>query len=172
MSEPTSSIRINLSAGEIEIQGTEEFVERHLSRVDEIVQSVASLEKHLGEGQVARPDKTPLNDSSIAPTAQVGVPDYFGEWMYQFPKDDLTEADKALVAAYFAQQHSDDDDFATGDVTDTLGEVGIELSNASRSLGRLSDERKLYKTRREGRYQRYKVSEEGVEHLKSLREEG
>lgn len=168
MPEPSSSIRVNLSSGEIEIKGTEEFVEKHLARVDEIMELVSPLKKYLVAERSAVSESTTPSDNPNGESDQPRVPEYFGEWMYQFPQEDLTEADKALVAAYFAQQQSVDDDIMTGDVTDALGEVGIELSNASRSLGRLSDERKLVKTRRDGRYQRYKVSDQGVAYLMSL----
>jgi len=157
---PISRIRVNFSDAEIEIQGSEDFVEKHLDRVSEIVDA-------------ARPVMEATGNSVSAATAQfapsnTSVPEFFGEWLHQFPYEKLTEADKALIAAYYIQQYSDKEDFTTSDVTDTLDDASIQLSNASRSVSRLAEEKMVYQTRKEGRYQHYKVSKEGGEYLKSL----
>jgi hypothetical protein len=76
--------------------------------------------------------------------------------------------DQALIAGYFVQRRSEEEDFMTGEVTETLDEAGIELSNTSRSIRQLSDDGKAYPTRKDGRYQRFKVSGGGKEYLKSI----
>jgi len=155
-------IRVNLADREVEVQGTKEFVEKHLERIDEIFNSVGSVtESTEQETESAESTQTssPPSDNELA------VTEYFGQWLHRFQDADLTEADQALIAGYFVQQRSEEEDFMTGEVTDALDEAGITLSNASRSIRQLAEDGKAYPTRKDGRYQRYRVSEEGEEYL-------
>jgi len=108
---------------------------------------------------------------SASSERKLTVPEYFGKWLYYFRGADLMETDQALIAGYFVQQRSDEEDFTTGEVTHTLEEAGVNLSNTSRSIRQLVEDGKVYPTRKDERYQRYSVSSEGEEYLKSLFEE-
>jgi DNA-binding transcriptional ArsR family regulator len=108
---------------------------------------------------------------SDSPESELTVPEYFGEWLHRFRDADLTEADQALIAGYFVQRRSEEEEFTTGGVTKTLKEARINLSNTSRSIRQLTDDGKTYPTRKDGRYQRYSVSPEGIDYLKSLLQE-
>jgi DNA-binding MarR family transcriptional regulator len=160
------TIRVNLADSEIEIQGTEEFVEKHMGRVDEIFDSVRSAARSTAEEAEGSSGPTQAHSASSEDT--LIVPEYFGQWLHRFRGADLTEADQALIAGYFVQRRSEEEDFMTGEVTETLDEAGIELSNTSRSIRQLSDDGKAYPTRKDGRYQRFKVSEEGKDYLKNI----
>jgi len=162
-------IRVNLADREIEIQGTEEFVERHMGRVDEIFDSVRSTTGSTAEEVEGSAGSTQSRFASSEDKPI--VPEYFGQWLHRFRGADLTESDQALIAGYFVQRRSEEEDFMTGEVTETLDEAGIELSNTSRSIRQISDDGKAYPTRKDGRYQRYSVSPEGIDYLKSLLQE-
>jgi hypothetical protein len=133
-----------------------EAYRRHLERV---------LNVRLKEKQREHNSQSDPSDSELT------VPEYFGQWLYRFRGADLTEVDQALIAGYFVQQRSEEEDFITGEVTETLDEARINLSNTSRSIRQLVEDRKVYPTRKDGRYQRYSVSPEGVDYLKSLLQE-
>lgn len=161
-------IRVNLADKEIEIQGTEEFVEKHLERVDEILNSMRSATASAGRETEESPGST--QTSSASSESELTVPEYFGQWLHRFRSADLTEADQALIAGYFLEKRSEEEDFMTSEVNDALDEARISLSNTSRSIRQLSEDGQVYPTRKDGRSQRYRVSKEGEEYLISIME--
>jgi hypothetical protein len=104
MEEKTAKIRINISAGEIEIEGTEAFVREYVDRFEELLEFLKK------RPQVAPvPQKIALPEQAPAP-AKTEMPEVFGEYLQRFPKS-ITDLDRILIAAYFVQSHEPDNFF-------------------------------------------------------------
>jgi hypothetical protein len=160
--------RINLNAGEIEFGGSEAFVREMMGRVDEFVTLLNVEQSHLEETEPSQPmgartsRKAPLAEAEKV--GELHLPESFGEFLLQFPKD-LTDHDKALIAGYFIQSRSQENQFATAEVNELLIEHGLKLSNASTSVRRnMGDKRRIFIIGQNT----FRVARDGVEHLKSL----
>lgn len=167
-----AKVRINLSSGEIEIQGSEEFVERQLENLETIIETVGFLaptdeENNLTEDEQIEKETQEEVEKSSTGTDDLSVPDNFGEWLHKFPRE-LSENDLALLTGYYVQRNSEDSDFKTLDVNKHLKEQGIKLSNTSRAAQRLAEAKQTFVTRKKGRMAFYRVSRDGKVHLKSL----
>jgi len=172
MSE-TAKFKINLRTGEIEISGSEEFVEARINSLDDVLGLINS--------QIAAPD--PLDNAeknsgvtSSSPTTSVspssdGMPETFGEWMHTF-KDGINDLEKALITARFVQSQSEDNDFKTTEVNSSLKDHGIKLSNPSQTLKMLENKKYLFQTRKVGKLSYKRVSTDGQKHLDTLKREG
>lgn len=170
----TTRVKINLLSGEIELEGSEEFVANQMENLDSIIELLSSVRK---------PTKTEADDStdeeldveakgnhSDQPSrnpGQITVPDSFGEWMHKF-RDDVNDLEKCLLTAYFVQNSSPQNDFKTREVNNSLKEHGIKLSNPSTSLKRLVEKKLLFQTRKNGTVKFMRVSQDGMQLLKSL----
>ena len=95
------------------------------------------------------------------------MPNSFGEWRHRFP-DNLTNADMALVAAYYTQKHSEQNEFKTSEVNKMLQDHGVKLSNASYYVRQLPDNKLAFQVGKSGVVSRYRVSNEGEKRLKDL----
>lgn len=87
----------------------------------------------------------------------------FGEFIHPFASD-ITDVDRALIAAVYAQQQSEDSTFATNDVSELLKEQGIRLSNPSMSIRRNMVAKRIFSMSKG----KYRVSREGLAHLEAL----
>lgn len=171
MTDPEARIRVDFSQGELEIEGTESFVERNLELIEEL-EPPSEVEKnstHItnGRGENGNPPSS-AHVSSKLPK----VPDHFGEWFHIYNDSDLTQVDQALIAGYYVQYHSEQDEFTTGTVDEVLSEVNINLTNTSDSIQRLIESGRAYKTQEESNKQHYRVSSrEGYDYLEGLIED-
>lgn len=171
----STRVKINIKTGEVEFEGSEEFVQNQMDNLDTIIDLVSS-NITLSE---ARPEIVPENTSATPEedietedisndTSSFSVPSSFGEWMHKF-KDSINDLEKALVTAYFVQHQSDKNDFKTLEVNKSLRDHGIKLSNPSQALKQLDTKKYLFQTRKEGTKVRFmRVSQDGVSHLKTL----
>lgn len=167
-------VKINLKSGEIEFEGSEEFVQNQMDNLDAIldligagmdVSDASEIDEVSDSTQVDSEDSV-LN-SSVS-TSDLEVPGSFGEWMHKF-NDSINDLEKALVTAYYVQSQSDKKDFKTLEVNKSLRDHGIKLSNPSQSLKKLETKKYLFQTRKEGPKIRFmRVSQDGINHLKSL----
>ena len=155
--------RINVQSGEIEIQGSEEFVERQLQRIDEIIEKTV-LEFAAIQGEAGEvPENEPREEPDEPATSDSEVPEAFGEWLVKFPKE-LNDQEKALVAGYFLQHHSGKS-FTSAEVSNLLREQGIIIPSPSTQLKRLAEKKLIFVDKREGRSFYYKVSRKGQEYI-------
>ncbi len=168
--------KINFKTGEVELEGSEQFVQSQLANIDSIAEYMALLASNNSVD-----DRNIVEQEEIAAVVEeeqeklisVGdqglqVPNTFGEWSHGF-KSDVNDLEKALITAYYVQKQAPQDDFKTSEVNKSLQEHGVKLANPSNSLNRLSERKLLFQTRRNGKLKYMRVSSDGVNHLKSLR---
>lgn len=169
MSE-TAKFKINLRAGEIEIEGSEDFVEKQIKTLE----SLLVLVKQGGSSFADDNTEKSTSVEGISGLPEIGhadknnIPDTFGEWMHTF-KSEIMDLDKALITARFVQSKSKSNDFKTSEVNKALKEHGIKLSNPSASLASLVDKKLMFQTRKEGTLKYLRVSEDGQKSLSKLK---
>lgn len=170
MSE-AAKFKINLKSGEVDIAGSEEFVERQIEKLADLVEALgfslgsganddAEDQDHANGGEEVRAPAS--KQSGDAPTGT------FGEWLHSF-KSEINDLDKALITARFVQAQSAENDFKTSEVNKALKEHGIRLANPSNSLKRLADKKLMFQTRKVGSLRFMRVSVDGQKHLETLR---
>ena len=169
----SARVKITLSSGEFEIEGSEDFIS---SYADTIAGLASLLEKTNpkpgateGKESNQNPGKqftifdpsAPSPENSLTPT--LASPDSFGELYYKVPKS-TSKTDIVLLASYFVQSHNGEGTFTTREVNKLLRDHGIDLTNPAHFNKLNQDYKKVFKMRQG----QYKVSEEGVEHLKGI----
>lgn len=173
-----TKVKINLKTGEIEFEGSEEFVQNQMDSLDSIIDLLSSsvvpntFSENIQSSTSDEVEDFSENENTAESSNNNGdslaVPESFGEWMHKF-KDSINDIEKALVTAYYVQNQSDKKDFKTLEVNKSLRDHGIKLSNPSRSLKLLEEKKYLFQTRKEGQKVRFmRVSQDGISHLKSL----
>lgn len=168
--------KINFKTGEVELEGSEQFVESQLAKIDSIVEYMALLASNnsVDDGSIIEQEEIAAvaeeEQEKLASVGEQGlqVPNTFGEWLHGF-KNDLNDLEKALITAYYVQKQSIQNDFKTSEVNKSLQEHGVKLTNPSNSLNRLSEKKLLFQTRKNGKLKYMRVSSDGVNFLKSLR---
>lgn len=163
-----AKFKLNLKTREVEIEGSEAFVERQIRSLETIFETLSQNDcdsRHADEDEsvekvanIKSGDK-PMTDS---------MPATFGEWMHSF-KTELTDLDKALITAKYVQLKSPENDFKTAEVNTALKEHGIKLSNPSGTLKRLAGKKYLFQTRKVGKLRFMRLSTDGQEILESLK---
>lgn len=165
MENERTRIRINLTQREIEIEGSEKFLEKHQETID---QFIAEAKKSPSSNSRQPNTVNQLNNSNeeikpkIVHSGSLHIPDSFGEFYTQV-KRDISISDKTLVAGYYGQITSEDGLFAPKDVSALLNEQSVKVSNANAFVKSLLSSGKIYK-----QSGKYKVSENGVEYIKQL----
>lgn len=171
----SATFKINIKTGDVEIRGSEEFVERRVEALPEVLELLEELlgEQASTEGLSTPPPATNTQGSKPPETddSSDSMPDTFGEWMHSF-RDDISDLEKALITARFVQSQSSSNDFKTSEVNKSLLEHGIKLSNPSRSLKLLAEKKLLFQTRKVGKLRYMRVSQDGQQHLESIKREG
>lgn len=152
-----SRVRINLAQSELEVEGTEAFVEGFRPEID-------ALLERLPQATIltrARPTDIPA-PVAAPPAARVELPP-FGEYLHFLPQS-ATEVDRMLAAGFYLQQLSTDDSFATGDANKRLAEHGIKIGNASQCVRQSLTARRVFSVQRG----RFRVSQQGRAYLRQL----
>ncbi len=170
--EHTARVKIVLNGGEFEIEGSEEFVNSHADTIASLSELLKNAPSHssAGEGKESNlnPGKqfaifdpeTPTPPPDVMPLAS---PDSFGELYYKAPKS-TSKSDVVLLASFFVQSHNGEGTFTTREVNKLLRDHGIDMTNTAHFNKLNQDYKKVFKMRQG----QYKVSEEGVEHLRSI----
>jgi hypothetical protein len=153
-------IRLSLSTGELELEGSEAFIK-------EYAEDIGALLKRLSDAAVTSPAVTPAEPAraeAVRPadrTSDRTLPE-FGEVLHQLPNG-ITGTEEILVAGYYASRQTADKTFPTADANKLLIEQGIKLANPSQSLKNNMDSRRVFKTGKN-----YKLSRDGVRHVSDL----
>lgn len=173
----TAKFKLNLRTREIEIEGSEDFVQRQISDLESIFEAI-DLAKAGDTGDAVDGDDQPdgsttggqgggtSNGSGAGASSE--LPASLGEYFHQFAQS-INDTDKALITARFVQAQSQTNDFKTAEVNKALQDHGIRLSNPSESLKRLSDRKLLFQTRKVGKLRFMRVSQTGQGHLDTLK---
>ena len=169
MSE-TAKFKLNLKTGEVEIEGSEEFVERQVQALQSLVE-LMDLHHSPGEtfdtGTSSEVSTESQPDTATTPN-DATLPSSFGEWMHSF-RTDLNDQDKALITARYVQSQAATNDFKTSEINNSLRDHGVKLANPSEALKRLSDKKLIFQTRKVGKLRYMRVSVDGQKHLESLK---
>jgi hypothetical protein len=152
VAEQQARLRINLSQGEFEVEGSEAFVRGYAERFE------ALLERLNGGADAPAPAPTPL----LAGIPVAGPARSFGEVIHHLPRT-ATDVDRILAAGHFAQLRSADRSFATGEANALLTEQGIKVGNPSQCVKQNLVAKRVFK--HQGRY---RVAQTGIDHLRQL----
>ncbi|MEZ5866659.1 MAG: hypothetical protein R3D25_22260 [Geminicoccaceae bacterium] len=150
-------VRINLAQAEIEVEGSESFVESFRPQLESL------LDRLPREPAPAAPTATapgPATPPAAPARAELGP---FGEFLHHLPAS-ATEVDRMLAAGYYLQQLSGDDSFATGDANKRLAEHGIKIGNPSQCVRQSLTARRVFSVARG----RFRVSQTGRAYLRQL----
>jgi hypothetical protein len=161
-------IRLAWNNCEFEIEGSQKYVDTY----SETIKAFTEILKNNPGEQPAK--DTPPSGKQISifepqPTPIKTTPDgleipaSFGEFYHKAPKS-INKTDIVLLASYFVQSQNNEQTFSTREVNKLLREHGIDLTNTAHFNKLNQDYRKVFKMRQG----QYKVSEEGVDHLKDI----
>jgi len=166
-------LKINLSQGEFEVEGSEAFVERYAQRIDALF---AGLHKAKTDAQAlpvaanasstvspAQPTTSNARSTPVETTkAASSAPEHLGEWLQHMPRS-ATDVDRMLLSGYYAQLRSADQCFGTGEANALLTDQGIKVGNPSQCVKQNLVARRVFRQHR-----RYRVSQIGLDQLRLL----
>ena len=177
---PAARVKIELPGGTFELEGSEDFLNAYADTIEGLTEllkqpapgadgaerkeSDQSPGKQftIFEPEAAASDHTP-SPNAPPPPPPLASPDSFGELYYKVPKS-TSKTDIVLLASYFVQSHNGEGTFTTREVNKLLRDHGIDLTNPAHFNKLNQDYKKVFKMRQG----QYKVSEEGVEHLRGI----
>jgi hypothetical protein len=151
LSEQRARLRINLTEGEFEVEGSEAFVSSYVPR----------FERWLSQLDEAAPAGGPRVKPSSKPRPGP-VAESFGELLQHLPRS-ASDVDRMLLAGYFVHLRSADRSFATGEASALLTEQGVKVGNPSQCVRQSLAAKKVFK--HQGRY---RISQTGTDFLRQL----
>ncbi|SRR5258708_25681844 len=157
-----AKIRINLNSREIEIEGSEAFVEKYSETINNYIEIIKTPSRSNPQSLISSQREEGQSQFSSTERNADSVPDSFGEYYSRFPKS-MKDVDKILVAGYFHQQKSGNNSFSTQEAASLLIEQGVKLSNAAAFLKANLTANKIFK--HDGKF---RISENGVDYIKKL----
>jgi hypothetical protein len=158
-------IRINLSQAEIEIEGSEEFVEKHLKNIENYLQLSDKIIPAKPATEAGHSSEDPQsNQSKKSGNNEVKLPSNFGEWIHKTPSN-ATDPIKVVVAGYYIQKHSESNSFNSSSVNELLKDHGIKVANVSTTIRRLVDAKKIFQAGKEEGLLSYRLSRESEQEL-------
>ena len=162
LGETRTRLKINLSQGEFEVEGSEAFVERYAERIDALFAGLANGKNDAATLSAANQAPTLDASPANAMTRNGGAPAHIGEWLEHMPRS-ATDVDRMLLAGYFAQLRSGDQSFGTGEANTLLTDQGIKVGNPSQCIKQNLVAKRVFKHHR-----RYRVSQTGLDQLRQL----
>jgi len=164
-------LKINLSQGEFEVEGSEAFVERYAQRIDALFTNLEAR-RDVETTSTERPTTVtglPIGTSVASETSGGGgaagngqAPEHLGEWLEHMPRS-ATDVDRMLLSGYYAQLRSADQCFGTGEANALLTDQGIKVGNPSQCIKQNLVAKRVFKHHR-----RYRVSQTGLDQLRQL----
>jgi hypothetical protein len=155
-----SRIRINLSSGELEIQGSDSFVSQYAEPISALLDRLRS---EGASGPVATATRSTMETPPVSTNgpAPVGALEPFGQVLHSLATKSGT--DQILLAGYYVSEVNSDGTFSTNEAHKLLIEQGVKLSNASQSLKNNLASKRVFKVGT-----RFKVAKSGVDYLKTV----
>ncbi len=153
-------VRVSLTTGELEIEGSEAFVSQYADSIGSV------LERLLKDGPsvpvpAAASVITPVAaGSGSAPTVSSGD-EPFGQVLHSLTSKSGT--DQILLAGYYTAKSTSDGTFSTNDAHKLLIEQGVKLSNASQSMKNNLTSKRAFKVG-----SRFKIAKTGIDYLNTL----
>ncbi len=147
------SIRINLSAKEFELTGSEEFIETYYNKLSDMIKS-SGIENH-SDGAAS------LSESKIREKKEAFFS--FENLLNKFSEKSVTNTDKILITGYYMQLKYKDG-FYTKDVKNLLLDYGIKIENPSQLIKNSINTNKIISVGRG----KFKVSQNGEKYIKGL----
>jgi hypothetical protein len=148
-------IRLSLTTGEFEVEGTEAFVAKYAEPINELIE-------RLRERRLQTPAESTGGSSTSTSTTSGSPPKEFGEALHGLPKS-ATGTDQILLAGLYAQRESADSTFSTGEANQLLVGQGIKLTNPSQSLKNALTAKRAFKVGK-----RFRLSKTGEDHINGL----
>lgn len=156
MEGQSARLKINLTAREIEVEGSEAFVREYAEKFEDLL---STLTQSLGT--VPGPEQGVVSEK--APPPSMGLPPTFGEYLHMFPSS-ITDLDKMLIAGYYAQSQDPENGFTTLGAHNLLKEQGIKLTNAADCVNKNKKAKKVFALAKG----KFRVSKTGLEYIEGL----
>src|SRR5690625_7455710 len=96
-----AKIKINITTGEIEISGSEEFVTSHINDVDELISLFPKIKCRVNNN-VADDTSAETPSEAIPSSSEQNTPERRTEWFHS-SEEDISEANQALIVGYYIQ---------------------------------------------------------------------
>ena len=151
---PQTRVRVSVSTGELEVEGSQDFVQTFQSALDDLVGLIKRMPP--SATTAAKPSGEASNGSAAKNVES------FPEALQAMPNT-ASGSDQILLAGYYVAQSKADGLFSTGEANSLLQEQGIKLSNPSQSLRNALTAKRVFKQGKS-----FKLSRAGEEHLKNL----
>ena len=155
-------VRVGLSNKEIEVEGPPALVSEWWDKLSQelLVNWISETPQQPSTPVNLQESVSPLQSSS---SESLTVPQEFGEFLHLFPSP-ITDVDKVLIAAFFAQKNNSEDTFATRSANELLLKQGFRVANPSECVRRLLLAKRVISLA-DGKY---RVSAQGRSYLSTL----
>ncbi|MGF1474326.1 MAG: hypothetical protein ACFB6S_02025 [Geminicoccaceae bacterium] len=143
-------VKINLSQGELELEGDEAFIAGFRETLSTML---ASLDERapVVAATPSPPPARPVDLSSL------------GEFLHALPAT-ATDVDKMLAAGLVVQMANADRCFTTGEANRALSDQGVKVGNASQSVKQSLTAKRIFQVQKG----RFRVAQSGVAYLQQL----
>lgn len=146
-------VRINLSQGELEVEGSEAFVAAYAEPLRVLLDRLVA----------AAPPAAGASASKEPMAGGAGTLGSFGEFLHHLPSG-ATEVDRMLAAGFWCQEHNPDRAFATAEASRRLAEHGFRIGNPSQCVRQSIMAKRVFVVQKG----RYRVSHHGKQYLRQL----
>ncbi len=170
----STKFRINIQTGEIEVEGSEQFVDKQINNLNRVINTIQTPPQKVvaPEAKGADVDKKPARKRGRPPKAKTidtrkNEDDSYNEWIGSF-RTKLKQIDRILIAGMYAQNKNDNKIFKTRQVSKLLKSQGIMLQNVTTRIYGLLKSEKVKITEKQGRTSIYKVTPKGEAYLARL----
>jgi len=159
-------LRVNLAAGEFEVEGSEDFVRDYAERIEALLDRFGAPADDPSAEPPPAAAPTPPTPAPTPPAAGAVEPAGdapFGELLQGLPRN-ATDVDRTLLAGLHLQRRAAERAFTTADANRLLLEHGIKLGNPSQSVKQNLVAKRAFAVQRG----RYRVAQGGLGHLEQL----
>lgn len=144
MESIAAKIRINMSQAEIEIEGSEEFVEKHIKKMGDYFQLCETIIPAKSAAKASHSSEDPSsNQLKNGDECDKQLPSTFGEWINKAPSN-ATDSVNVIFAGFYNQKHSEGNCFNSSSVNQLLKDHGIKVANVSTTIKRILEAKKIF----------------------------